>query len=139
MLDLATALRESAVDVVLDTWDLKEGHDVVAVMERMGTDAGIEKVIMVFDRRYVEKANDWSGGVGTEAQIITSQIYERSDQDKFIGVIAEVEAGLLRIEITHRPQQRRYIRRKFRSAAAVAIRQAGIPEAAAWKTARILK
>ncbi len=80
MLDLATALRESAVDVVLDKWDLKEGHDVVAVMERMGTDAGIEKVIMVFDRRYVEKANDWSGGVGTEAQIITSQIYERSDQ-----------------------------------------------------------
>jgi hypothetical protein len=92
VLDLATALRESAVDVVLDKWDLKEGHDVVAVMERMGTDAGIEKVIMVFDRRYVEKANDWSGGVGTEAQIITSQIYERSDQDKFIGVIAEVDA-----------------------------------------------
>src|ERR1035437_7153068 len=91
VLDLATALRESGVDVVLDKWDLKEGHDVVAFMERMGKDAGIEKVIMVFDRRYVEKANGRTGGVGTEAQIITSQIYERSDQDKFIGVIAEVD------------------------------------------------
>jgi hypothetical protein len=92
VLSLATALRESGVDVMLDKWDLKEGHDVVAFMERMGKDAGIEKVIMVFDRGYVEKANGRTGGVGTEAQIITSQIYERSDQDKFIGVIAEVDA-----------------------------------------------
>lgn len=91
VLDLATALRESGVDVVLDKWDLKEGHDVVAFMERMGTDKEIDKVIMVFDRRYVEKANDRSGGVGTEAQIITSQIYDKSDQDKFIGVIAQVD------------------------------------------------
>ncbi|MGJ4953003.1 SEFIR domain-containing protein [Bradyrhizobium sp. HKCCYLS20291] len=90
VLEFATALRESGVDVVLDKWDLKEGHDVVAFMERMGTDKDIEKVIMIFDRRYVEKANDRTGGVGTEAQIITSQIYERSDQDKFIGIVAEV-------------------------------------------------
>ena len=36
VLNLATELRESGVDVVLDKWDLKEGHDSNAFMEKNG-------------------------------------------------------------------------------------------------------
>ena len=92
VLDLATALRENGVDVILDKWDLREGHDAIAFMERMVTDESVEKVIIVLDRRYSEKANDRKGGVGTETQIITPQIYEKADQDKFVGVVSEVDA-----------------------------------------------
>ncbi len=89
VLQLATELRESSVDVILDKWDLKEGHDANAFMEKMVTDAEIKKVILVCDRKYSEKADKRSGGVGTEAQIISPEIYQRADQEKFVAVIVE--------------------------------------------------
>ncbi len=89
VLQLATQLRESSVDVILDKWDLKEGNDANAFMEKMVTDPSIKKVILVCDRKYAEKANKRSGGVGTEAQIISPEIYQKQDQDKFVAVIAE--------------------------------------------------
>lgn len=48
VLDLATELREDGVDVILDKWDLKEGHDAHAFMEKMVTDPGIKKVALVW-------------------------------------------------------------------------------------------
>lgn len=92
VLDLATALRANGVDAILDRWDLKEGHDAIAFMERMVTDPTVEKVVIVLDRSYAEKADDRQGGVGTETQIITPQIYAKSDQNKFVGVVSEVGA-----------------------------------------------
>jgi hypothetical protein len=92
VLDLATALRDNGVDAIFDKWDLKEGHDSIAFMERMVTDSTVDKVIMVLDRRYAEKADDRKGGVGTETQIITPQIYASADQNKFVGVVSEVGA-----------------------------------------------
>jgi hypothetical protein len=50
VLRLAGELRASGVDVTLDKWDLKEGHDAHAFMEQMVTDPDIEKVIMVCDK-----------------------------------------------------------------------------------------
>jgi len=38
-------LRESGVDVILDKWDLREGHDAYAFMEKMVTDPQIKKVL----------------------------------------------------------------------------------------------
>ncbi|MGH6671213.1 MAG: TIR domain-containing protein [Xanthobacteraceae bacterium] len=86
---LATQLRENGVDVILDKWDLKEGHDAVVFMERMVTDPEIRKVVVVLDRLYAEKADGRKGGVGTETQIISAEVYKKADQDKFVGVIAE--------------------------------------------------
>jgi hypothetical protein len=82
VIDLATQLRENGVDAILDKWDLKEGHDSIAFMERMVTDPTVEKVIMVSDRVYAEKADGRRGGVGAEAQIISPQIYAKADQNK---------------------------------------------------------
>jgi len=89
VVQLSTELHESGVDVVLDKWDLKEGHDSHAFMEKMVTDPEIKKVILVCDQAYVEKANRRSGGVGTEAQIISGEIYQKQDQEKFVAVVVE--------------------------------------------------
>ncbi len=89
---LATQLRESGVDVILDKWDLKEGHDAHAFMERMVSDPEVKKVALICDRVYAEKANSRVGGVGTEAQIITPEIYAKTDQNKFVAVLAERDA-----------------------------------------------
>src|SRR4051794_26801720 len=89
VLQLATELRESGVDVVLDKWDLKEGHDAHAFMESMVTDSSIAKVSLICDKAYADKADGRSGGVGTEAQIISSEIYEKTTQDKFVAVVAD--------------------------------------------------
>jgi hypothetical protein len=87
VLDLATGLRESGVDVILDKWDLKEGHDSVSFMEKMVTDPEISKVLIVSDKMYAEKADGRAGGVGTETQIISKGVYEKQDQEKFVVVI----------------------------------------------------
>ncbi len=95
VLRLGTELRESGVDVILDKWDLKEGNDANAFMEKMVSDESIKKVILVIDEHYSEKANKRAGGVGTETQIISAEVYESVDQNKFVAVIASKDLGTL--------------------------------------------
>lgn len=89
VIDLATELRESGVDVILDKWDLKEGHDAVAFMEKMVTDPEIKKVAIICDEKYAAKADGRAGGVGTETQIISKEVYENQSQEKFVAVVCE--------------------------------------------------
>jgi TIR domain len=89
VIDLASELTQSGVEVILDKWDLREGHDAVAFMEKMVTDPTIKKVLIVCDRVYAEKADGRKGGVGTETQIISREVYESTSQDKFAAVVAE--------------------------------------------------
>lgn len=84
VLGLAHDLVESGVDIVLDKWDLREGDEASAFMERMVTDQSVDKVIIVSDRAYVEKSNSRAGGAGTEAQIISSEIFAKRDDRKFV-------------------------------------------------------
>ncbi|WP_288492782.1 TIR domain-containing protein [uncultured Pseudomonas sp.] len=89
VIDLATELRESGVDVILDKWDLKEGHDSIGFMEKMVADPEIKKVLIICDKKYAEKADGRAGGVGTETQIISREVYENQTQDKFVAVVCE--------------------------------------------------
>jgi hypothetical protein len=91
VLDLAERLVSDGVDVVLDKWELREGQDKYAFMERMVTDEQVSKVLAICDRRYVDKANKRRGGVGTESQIISKEVYEKVDQDKFIAIVTEYD------------------------------------------------
>lgn len=94
VLRLATELRENGVDVILDKWNLREGDDAHAFMERMVTDTSVDKVLILCNRKYVEKANGRAGGVGTETQIITPELYGKKSQDKFVvGVMEHMEDG----------------------------------------------
>ena len=88
VLRLGTELRENGVDVILDKWDLKEGNDANLFMEKMVSDDSIKKVILVIDEQYSDKANKRAGGVGIETQIISAEVYESVDQNKFVAVIA---------------------------------------------------
>ncbi|MEG0007967.1 MAG: TIR domain-containing protein [Aeromonas sp.] len=89
VIELATELRESGVDVILDKWDLKEGHDSVAFMEKMVTDPDIRKVAIICDEMYAAKADGRAGGVGTETQIISKEVYDDQSQDKFVAVVRD--------------------------------------------------
>ncbi|MBF8999768.1 SEFIR domain-containing protein [Vibrio nitrifigilis] len=87
VIDIATELTDSGVHVILDKWDLKEGHDAFAFMEKMVTDPSVKKVVMICDESYASRADGRSGGVGTETQIISREVYEDQEQDKFVAII----------------------------------------------------
>jgi len=89
VINLATELVENGVDVILDKWNLKEGQDAHSFMEKMVTDPDIKKVAIICDQAYAQKADRRSGGVGTETQIITPEIYSKSEQSKFVAVLSE--------------------------------------------------
>lgn len=91
VLTLAKKLRHDGVDVILDKWDLGVGHDKYVFMERMVTDKDVSKVIIISDKLYKEKSDKRKGGVGTESQIISQEIYESVNQDKFIPVVTEYD------------------------------------------------
>lgn len=93
VVDLATELRESGVDVTLDKWDLKEGHDAVAFMEQMVTNKDITKVAIICDETYAAKADGRAGGVGTETQIISKEVYENQAQEKFVAIVSEKDGN----------------------------------------------
>lgn len=86
---LASRLRHDGVDVKLDVWDLKEGQDKYVFMEQCVTNPYIDKVLILSDRVYTEKADQRKGGVGDETTIISAEVYGNADQHKFIPVVME--------------------------------------------------
>lgn len=85
----AADLMSNGVDVLLDQWSLKEGNDTYAFMEQSATDPTITNVLILLDPIYEKKANERTGGVGTETQIISPEIYTKVNQEKFLPVIFE--------------------------------------------------
>lgn len=93
VLNLAERLMSDGVHVLLDIWDLKEGHDKYEFMEKMVTDLEVSKVLVISDKKYANKADSRAGGVGTESQIISNEIYTKVKQEKFIPIVTEYEDG----------------------------------------------
>ncbi|SEH23200.1 SEFIR domain-containing protein [Selenomonas sp. KH1T6] len=93
VISLAKRMRHDGVDVKLDVWDLKEGQDKYAYMEQCVSDESIDRVLILSDRIYAEKADNRKGGVGNETTIISSEIYDNADQQKFIPVVMERNAN----------------------------------------------
>lgn len=88
----AEQLTNDGVDVILDQYDLKEGQDKYAFMERMVTDKSVTHVLVFSDKEYAEKADARKAGVGTESQIISKEVYEKVEQSKFIPIVCEFSA-----------------------------------------------
>ncbi|QKE10640.1 toll/interleukin-1 receptor domain-containing protein [Bacillus cereus] len=88
---LATRLMESGIEVIIDVWDLKPGHSMYAFMESMVTDSTIDKVLVLCNKTYADKAENYEGGVGTETQIIGPKMYNKVKQETFIPIILERE------------------------------------------------
>ena len=89
IIELASRMRHDGVDVKLDVWDLKEGQDKYAYMEQCVTNPDIDKVLILSDRVYSEKADKRKGGVGDETTIISAELYRNAEQHKFIPVVME--------------------------------------------------
>ena len=87
--ELAKRLVNDGVDVVLDIWELLDGQDKYAFMERSVTDTTITKVLMICDKSYAEKANARVGGVGDETMVISPEVYEKATETKYIPIIFE--------------------------------------------------
>jgi predicted transcriptional regulator len=88
VLDLATRLRASGVDAVLDQWDLQPGDDLAHFMETQLTAA--DRVLMICTDKYVEKANAGTGGVGYEKMIVTASALRRIDSNKVIPIVRQI-------------------------------------------------
>ncbi len=87
----AEQMVSDGVDVVLDVWDLKEGDDKYAFMEKMVTDNSVTHVLVFSDSEYAAKADARKAGVGTESQIISGEVYSKVQQSKFIPLVCEFD------------------------------------------------
>ncbi|WP_418604133.1 toll/interleukin-1 receptor domain-containing protein [Hwangdonia sp.] len=88
-LALAERMTNDGVNVILDEWNLSEGQDKYQFMEQMVNDPEIKRVLIICNKDYRNKANNKSGGVGTESLIISDSIYKQAEQKKFVPVIFE--------------------------------------------------
>ncbi len=88
VLKLAERLVNDGVDVIFDRWDLRPGQDMYAFMEQSIREA--EKVLILCEEGYAQKADNRTGGVGTETQIITPDVYGKYKQEKFIPIVMEM-------------------------------------------------
>jgi hypothetical protein len=93
ILNIAERLRNDGIDAIIDKWDLTAGQDKYKFMEKMVSDTSISHVLLMLNKEYQTKANERSGGVGTETQIINKDIYDNTEQVKFIPVIMERDEG----------------------------------------------
>jgi len=84
---LATRLRGAGIDALLDAWDLDLGMDLAKFMER-GV-AEVDRVLVVCTEIYVAKADAGRGGVGYEAMILTAELLQDLDTNKFVPVIRQ--------------------------------------------------
>ncbi len=90
VLDIADRLiKEDKVEVIIDEYDLKGGQDVVAFMEQLRTDGSITHVLVLSDASYAAKADTRKRGVGTEAQIISPEVYNDIGQTRVVPVMME--------------------------------------------------
>lgn len=87
VLDLATKLRKNGVDVILDKWDLGPyGSPLPHFMEKSITKS--DRVICILTPNYQKKTDNLNGGVGYEYSIISSSIFNDSNnRTKFIPLL----------------------------------------------------
>src|ERR1043166_5605294 len=86
----ADRLLADGIEIIIDQYDLKEGHDKFAFMEKMVTDPSVSHVLVISDKKYAEKADARQAGVGTESQIISQEVYAKVEQSKFIPIVVEL-------------------------------------------------
>lgn len=86
---LAEKLFSDGVHCVMDIYDLKDGQDKNIFMEQMVNDPSVNKVLLICNKEYAEKANARKGGVGIESTIVSEKIYANAEQTKFIPVVFE--------------------------------------------------
>lgn len=83
--ELATRLRGEGVDVTLDQWHLALGDPLPEFMERAVRENDF--VLLVCTPNFKARADDRKGGVGYEGNIITGEMFHKSNHRKFIPIL----------------------------------------------------
>ncbi|HEX8733845.1 MAG TPA: toll/interleukin-1 receptor domain-containing protein [Pyrinomonadaceae bacterium] len=94
---LGIFLRESGIDARLDIWNLRHGMDLPQFMTNELALA--ERVILISDEKYAEKADGRVGGVGWETMIVQGDIANQPpDSTKYLVIVRSknIEEGLPR-------------------------------------------
>jgi hypothetical protein len=94
---LATFLRKSGIDARMDVWHLRRGMDLPQFMTNELALA--DRVVLVSDERYAEKADGRIGGVGWETMIVQGDMANLPpDSTKYLVVVRskKVDDGLPR-------------------------------------------
>lgn len=84
---LGARLRADGVDVILDQWHLIPGDQLPEFMERAVRESDF--VIIVCTRKYKERSDSRSGGVGYEGDIMSSEVLTKRNQRKFIPIMRQ--------------------------------------------------
>ena len=91
--DIANFLLNKGIDVIVDMYNLYHGEELIEWMEEQIKRA--DKVLLICDNSYVNKANHNRGGTGTETQIIENErSRENQPKRKFIPVILNEDKRL---------------------------------------------
>lgn len=88
--DLARRLRANGVDVHLDRWDVKLGHDLYLFMERYAD--ATARVLVILSDDYGPKADhrdEQPSGVGTETTIVSPTVYRNLGGNRVIPVVPD--------------------------------------------------
>lgn len=85
--DFACRLRASGVDARVDIFHLKPGQDLPQWMTNELIMA--DKVLLICDRYYAEKADTRKGGVGWETMIIQGDMLSHQEQSKYIAILRD--------------------------------------------------
>jgi len=85
----ACRLRSSGVDARLDMFHLKPGQDMPQWMTNEIIMA--DKVLLICDHFYAEKADSRKGGVGWETMIIQGDMLSKQEQNKYIAILRDKE------------------------------------------------
>lgn len=91
---LVCKLRASGVDAHVDMFHLKPGQDLPQWMTNEIIMA--DKVILIGDKYYAEKADNRKGGVGWETMLIQGDMLNNQLQEKYVVVVRtkDIDAGL---------------------------------------------
>lgn len=87
VLQLATRLMLDGVNVIIDKWDLRPGQDIFTFIENGFLNA--DKVLILCESDYTEKANNRIGGVGMEIYYFIEKLHGNLQPTKFLPVAME--------------------------------------------------
>jgi hypothetical protein len=95
--ELGCSLRENGIDARMDIWNLRRGMDLPQFMTNELALA--QRVVLISDEKYAEKADGRVGGVGWETMIVQGDMAQQQpDSNKYLVVVASslLDAGLPR-------------------------------------------
>ncbi len=85
VLELANKLCKNGVDVILDRYYLKAGTEMIRFMENSVQKS--DKVLLIMTPNFKTKADNRSGGVGYEYSMITAEMFNNQQTEKFIPIL----------------------------------------------------